>query len=124
MEVNSDNQPPVDQFLGDSSRVSTQHRLRSSLQLVFQNAGSQLADVAPGATLDLRIALRQVCADARHSGMRAEQLLVLIKDVWSELPVGIARVPSAHGDERLNYVITTCVDEYYAHVAGEREGTP
>ncbi|MEO6211836.1 MAG: hypothetical protein ABIQ10_17135, partial [Gemmatimonadaceae bacterium] len=108
MEANSDNQIPLDAFLGESSYVSTQRRLRSSLHMVFQNAGFQLADVAPSATLDLRAALSQVCTDARQSGMRAEQLLVLIKDVWSELPVGIARVPSAHGDERLNYVITTC----------------
>lgn len=124
MEANSANQIPLDAFLGESSYVSTQHRLRSSLQTIFQNAGLRLADVAPSATLDLRAALSQVCADARHSGLRAEQLLVLIKDVWSELPAGIARMPSAHGDERLNYVITTCVDEYYAHVADEREGTP
>lgn len=124
MEANSASQIPLDVFLGESSYVSTQRRLRSSLQTIFQNAGLRLADVAPGATLDLRAALSQVCADARHSGMRAEQLLVLIKDVWSELPAGIARMPSAHGDERLNYVITTCVDEYYAHVADAREGTP
>ncbi|MDQ2931207.1 MAG: hypothetical protein M3Y05_10385 [Gemmatimonadota bacterium] len=124
MEANSASQIPLEAFLGESSYVSTQRRLRSSLQTIFQNAGLRLADVAPGATLDLRAALSQVCADARHSGMRAEQLLVLIKDVWSELPAGIARMPSAHGDERLNYVITTCVDEYYAHAADAREGTP
>jgi hypothetical protein len=46
-------------------------------------------------------------------GLRAEQLLVLIKDVWSAMPAGISRVQSAHGDDRLNYVISTCVDEYY-----------
>lgn len=63
---------------------------------------------------ELRAALRQVCVDARRSGLRAEQLLVLIKDVWSGMPAGISRVKALHGDERLNYVISTCVDEYYA----------
>ena len=52
--------------------------------------------------------------DARRAGLRAEQLLVLIKEVWSGLPAGISRVQTMHGDERLNYVISTCVDEYYA----------
>jgi hypothetical protein len=51
--------------------------------------------------------------EAKRAGLRAEQLLVLIKDVWSALPAGISRVQSVHGDERLNYVISTCVDEYY-----------
>jgi hypothetical protein len=66
-----------------------------------------------------------VCVDARRSGLRAEQLLVLIKDVWSGIPAGISRVTALHGDERLNYVISTCVDEYYAaeasNEANERE---
>ena len=62
--------------------------------------------------------------DARRSGMRAEQLLVLIKDVWSAMHSAFASVPSVHGDERLNYVISTCVDEYYsAHVAPPSEAT-
>lgn len=124
MEADSASETPLDDFLIESSYVSAQRRLRSSLLTVFQNSGLQLADAAAASHTDVRAALSQICADARRSGMRAEQLLVLIKDVWSELPVGIARMPSAHGDERLNYVITTCVDEYYAHVAGESEGKP
>ncbi len=56
--------------------------------------------------------------------MRAEQLLVLVKDVWSAMHSAFASVPSVHGDERLNYVISTCVDEYYsAHVAPPSKAT-
>jgi hypothetical protein len=37
-------------------------------------------------------------------------------------------VKSMHGDERLNYVISTCVDEYYGNQADDemkgRERTP
>jgi hypothetical protein len=72
----------------------------------------------------LRAALRLVCIDARRAGLRAEELLVMIKDVWSGLPAGVSRLPSVHGDERLNYVISTCVDEYYAPVSRERETSP
>ncbi|MEO7039690.1 MAG: hypothetical protein ABI446_09590 [Gemmatimonadaceae bacterium] len=124
MEANSANQLPLDSLVGESSFVSAHRRLRASLQTVFQGAALQLGDVAISSNIELRHSLRQVCADARRSGMRAEQLLVLIKDVWSELPAGITRVPSLHGDERLSYVITTCVDEYYAHIAGDSEASP
>ena len=65
-----------------------------------------------------------MCTEARRSGLRAEQLLVMIKEVWSAIPAGISRVTSMHGDERLNYVISTCVDEYYGHRAGNHEATP
>ena len=124
MEQTSANDSPIEPFVGECAPVSTTHRLRTSLQIAFHAAGLQFADVASGQGTELRNALRQVCADARRSGLRAEQLLVLIKDVWSGLPAGIARVPSLHGDERLNYVITTCVDEYYAHAAGDHEAAP
>jgi hypothetical protein len=87
--------------------------------MVFQDAHLQTADASPSAHRELRAALRRVCTDARHSGLRAEQLLVLIKDVWSGIPAGISRVRSMHGDERLNYVISTCVDEYYGNQADE-----
>jgi hypothetical protein len=83
--------------------------------MVFQEAHLHTADASASAHRELRAALRQVCTDARHSGLRAEQLLVLIKDVWSGIPAGISRVKSMHGDERLNYVISTCVDEYYGN---------
>jgi hypothetical protein len=99
--------------------VNTNHRLRTSLEMVFQDAQLQNADASASAHRELRAALRQVCTDARHSGLRAEQLLVLIKDVWSGIPAGISRVRSMHGDERLNYVISTCVDEYYGNQADD-----
>jgi hypothetical protein len=108
--------------------MNTNHRLRSSLEMVFQDPHLQTADASPSAHRELRAALRQVCMEARHSGLRAEQLLVMIKDVWSGIPAGISRVRSMHGDERLNYVISTCVDEYYGNQGDdelkERERAP
>jgi hypothetical protein len=113
MLPDSPNHQPFDSRTSESARLNTNRRLRTSLEMVFQDAHLQNADASASAHRALREALRQVCTDARHSGLRAEQLLVLIKDVWSGIPAGISRVTSMHGDERLNYVISTCVDEYY-----------
>lgn len=124
LESEKVDQSSGDSFVGESSRESTTRRLRMSLQTVFEKLVLQSADADGSGQLHLRASLRQVCDDARRSGLRAEQLLVLIKDVWSAVPAGIARVPSVHGDERLNYVISTCVDEYYGHRAGNHEATP
>lgn len=117
MQPDSPNSHPSDSRIGESTVVNTNLRLRTSLEMVFQDPHLQTADASPSAHRELRAALRQVCTDARHSGLRAEQLLVLIKDVWSGIPAGISRVKSLHGDERLNYVISTCVDEYYGSPA-------
>ena len=123
MEPKTAHDAHLEPLAGESSSLSAHYRLRTSLQVIFQEAGLQLADVSSSQHTHLRTSLRQVCTDARRSGLRAEQLLVLIKDVWSGLPAGIARLPSVHGDERLNYVITTCVDEYYAQPAGDNEAS-
>jgi hypothetical protein len=124
MESKSENQLPLDAFTGEASSGSANRRLRTSLETVFLDAGLRFADAPSDEQLDLRAPLRQVCTEARRSGLRAEQLLVIIKDVWSGLPAGIAHVPSVHGDARLNYVISTCVDEYYGHIAGDFEAAP
>ena len=128
MQPDSPSSQPSESRIGESTIVSTNRRLRTSLEMVFQDAHLQTADASPGAHRELRAALRQVCTDARHAGLRAEQLLVLVKDVWSGIPAGISRVKSMHGDERLNLVISTCVDEYYGNRADEeprgREHTP
>ncbi|MEP7065222.1 MAG: hypothetical protein ABI889_04245 [Gemmatimonadota bacterium] len=114
--------------MSESATPNTSRRLRASLEMVFRDVQLQTADAPASAHRELRESLRQVCMDARHSGVRAEQLLVLIKDVWSGIPAGISRSTAMHGDERLNFVISTCVDEYYATDASselnEREVSP
>jgi hypothetical protein len=109
----SQNHSTFDASVGESAIGATSRRLRARLESVFQNVRAETADAAPEQMRELRSALRDVCVDARRAGLRAEHLLVLIKDVWSALPAGISRVQTMRGDERLNYVISTCVDEYY-----------
>ena len=113
MEPNQQEKPVADPPDAAASIGTANRKLRASLRRIFQESRLDLADSRADADSRLRPALGQVCADARHAGLRAEQLLVLIKEVWSALPAGLSRVHSVHGDERLNHVISVCVDEYY-----------
>jgi hypothetical protein len=128
MLPDSPKQQPLDSRISESASVNANRHLRSSLEMVFQDSQLHNADASASAHRELRAALRQVCTEARRSGLRAEQLLVMIKEVWSGIPAGISRATSMHGDERLNYVISTCVDEYYgddgSDKASEREVSP
>jgi hypothetical protein len=60
--------------------------------------------------VDLRKALRVACVKARLQRVRAEQLLVDLKQLWKSLPA----MPSTRTEERLNRIVTACIDEYYA----------
>jgi len=113
MHPDSQNHMTFDVPVGESAVGTANRRLRSRLEMAFRDVRAQSADAAPEQRRELRGSLREICAEARRAGLRAEQLLVLIKDVWSAMPAGISRVQSVHGDDRLNYVISTCVDEYY-----------
>jgi hypothetical protein len=120
MEPNSQDKSPTDASDGASPNGSTHRKLRATLRRVFQEARLDIADQPADEEILLRPALSEVCSHARHAGLRAEQLLILIKEVWSGLPAGFSRVRTLHGDERLNYVISVCVDEYY----GSHEASP
>lgn len=113
MEPNQQDSSPVEPTEGAVSQSSSNRRLRAAIRRVFQDSRMDLADMRNDPDHRLRSALSQVCSDARHAGLRAEQLLVLIKEVWAGLPAALSRTPSVHGDERLNHVISVCVDEYY-----------
>jgi hypothetical protein len=120
MLPDSSSHPSFDSLHGESINASATRRLRSTLEIVFQDESLQKADAPPSSHRELRAALRQVCMDARRAGLRAEQLLVLVKEVWSGIPAGISRATTMHGDDRLSYVITTCVDEYYGSEDDDR----
>lgn len=61
---------------------------------------------------DLQSAMRELCAAARHQGMRAEELIVLFKKTWLARPE--LRSMSREETGRLfDSVVTMCVDEYY-----------
>ncbi|HLB08359.1 MAG TPA: hypothetical protein VK617_02425 [Gemmatimonadaceae bacterium] len=68
---------------------------------------------------EVRLALRDLCDDARTNHVRVEQLVIAIKQGWSSLHSEHPRPRAAGPDEMLNQVVTLCIDEYYA----EREHT-
>jgi hypothetical protein len=65
-------------------------------------------------TSALQSALRLIATEARAKKMHAEQLLVILKDVWFALPqIGQAR-ESELQNRLLQRVVTLCIREYYS----------
>lgn len=61
---------------------------------------------------DLTSALRRMSEEARAKEMRAEQLLIVLKGIWSSLP----EVRHARGEPHgtmLQRVIGICIEQYY-----------
>ena len=71
-----------------------------------------LANQSDAANLDS--ALRTITVEAREKQVHAEQLLIILKDVWFALPQ-IRQSPSGdHQNAMLQRVITQCIREYYS----------
>ena len=63
---------------------------------------------------DLHGALCRAAAEARQKGIQAEQLLVILKDLWYSLPqLARASSPGIH-TALLRELISRCIHEYYA----------
>ena len=58
---------------------------------------------------ELRKSLRVACAKARLQRVRAEHVLVDVKQIWLSIPSVIA----TRTGERLSEIVTACIDEYY-----------
>lgn len=67
----------------------------------------------PSDSKDVESALRVITAEARQKQMHAEQLLVILKDVWFALPPIRATPSGAPQHALLQLVITQCIREYY-----------
>ena len=61
----------------------------------------------------LRSELRAVCAQAKRTDMRAEQLVIVIKDVWNSIPAARSHARPADAQSLLNRVVTLALDEFY-----------
>lgn len=59
-----------------------------------------------------RRALESVCALARRDEIRAEQLLILLKDAWRRLPE-VQSAARMDADVTLACVVTHCIEEFY-----------
>lgn len=61
----------------------------------------------------VRELMRQVCDVAHERGLRAEQLILFLKDAWWKLP-DVRRLPRHDTGEMLARTITVCIEEYFA----------
>jgi hypothetical protein len=96
----------------EQSGDGVEERLREHTSDMLRYAlDAQLVGRFPNASV--RRSLRGVCSEAQRSGMRAEQLLVILKDSWRRLPE-TRRIERSERDEALGQVITLCIREYYA----------
>lgn len=81
--------------------------LRQSLRRVLADGRAERSEQGK-----LRIALRDVCERARRDGVRAEHLLMVLKESWRDLPER-AEVPRHDADDVLARLVSACIDEYY-----------
>ena len=58
-------------------------------------------------------ALARIAAEARRERVQAEQLLVLLKDVWYGLP-GMRETSADKQAQMLQRLVTLCIREYYS----------
>jgi len=68
-------------------------------------------DANPG---PLQQALLRMSHEARDKDMRAEHLLVLLKDTWSSLPEVRGMTDTTEQVRLLQRVVTMCIKEYYS----------
>jgi hypothetical protein len=62
---------------------------------------------------ELRLALDEMAAEARAKSMLPEQLLVVLKDIWYDLPAVRAIEDAGAQIRLLQRVVTMCIKEYY-----------
>src|SRR5687768_9133904 len=63
---------------------------------------------------ELKGLLVRAAADARQKGIQAEQLLIMLKDIWYSLP-HLSMQPGNDVQTRLlQQLIARCIHEYYA----------
>ena len=58
--------------------------------------------------------IERLTREGQHLNLRVEQLLVVVKTCWHELPLAIRRSPRAAPDVLLNRMVQGCIRTYYA----------
>ncbi len=62
---------------------------------------------------ELRVAVRDICDQARGIGVRAEQLLPLLKRLWFSLPEARHLAHGGQGDPLYDLVVSAAIEELY-----------
>ena len=62
----------------------------------------------------LRSALRAISAEAQARQLRAEHLIIALKQVWHSVPDVQRAATREEQDRLLDRLITVCIEEYYS----------
>jgi hypothetical protein len=87
--------------------------IRDLLEVPLRTAVWRLANEGTFDQSTLREELRAVCEDARQRGLRAEQLLIAVKEIWANEPIARDIARNAGGTPFLTQIVTMALDAYY-----------
>ena len=87
--------------------------MRSVLESPLHNVMNRLATQGEFDVSALQQQLRRVCADAKRQGVRAEQVLIAVKEIWAKLPDARERARDADGIPVWNRIVALTLDEYF-----------
>jgi hypothetical protein len=62
----------------------------------------------------VQTALLRMASEAREKAILPEQVLIVLKDVWNDLPEVRARTDAHEQIRLLQRVVTMCIQEYYS----------
>jgi hypothetical protein len=105
----------------DSIRTETlqqRNALRALLELPLLTAIRRLANDGDFDRSALREELQHVCAAAKLSGVRAEQVVIAVREIWAALPMARDVERNASGKPIFSQVVRMTLDEYYDGAGG------
>lgn len=116
--ISSNDQPLP--LVGRAPRLSSEDivELRAAIERWLRELAPQQSQ---GSGIDdhMRKSLRVACAKARLQRVRAEHVVVDLKQLWITIP----SVPLSRSDERMNVLVSACIDEYYSSSKDHHPGT-
>ena len=101
---------PTSMADGQSSSLDA---LRAAIRLVLRAGVARASEVPPNEGLGIDDQVRSLAAGAHVLGIRAEQLIIQMKEVWLSLPEARALDSAAPGGPQLSRLITQVLDEFY-----------
>jgi len=105
----SETLPGMMAFERTPSRSSLEHETVEALRATLARSVAQGNHVA-----ELRDVLCKTASDARSKGIQAEQLLVILKEIWFGLPDVVNASSSDAENVLLQELISRCIQEYYS----------
>jgi hypothetical protein len=87
--------------------------LSSATVAKFRSALTRQIERPQGIDPDLRIVIQAVAREARGRHLRAEQLVIIFKNIWDTLPEITFAADTAAREMVRQQLVTFCIEEYY-----------